>query len=141
MKTIKVVNQVCLLGLLFAFLDQFSKVLVREYTDLPISFNKGVAFSIPVPGFTQIILSVVLLCCIVFFAKRIVDIENSKKKKNLSVLSLSMIFGGGLGNLMDRINLGQVVDFIDVGFWPIFNLADSFITIGAIMLAVLWLKK
>ncbi len=141
MKTIKVTNRVFLLGLLFAFIDQLSKVIVQSSGSFPISLNEGIAFSIPVPLEIQILLSSILIILIVFFSKRIVVAENTHRSKRVATLSLGLILGGGLGNLMDRINLGHVIDFIDVGFWPVFNLADSFVCIGATLLAVLWLKK
>lgn len=59
------------------------------------------------------------------------------KKQALSAfekVSLSFILGGTLGNLIDRVRLGFVIDFIDLRVWPVFNVADSFITIGAVML-------
>lgn len=49
---------------------------------------------------------------------------------------LVLILGGALGNLYDRIALGFVVDFLDFRVWPVFNLADSFITVGGVMLAL-----
>lgn len=49
-------------------------------------------------------------------------------------VSVGMIFGGGLSNLVDRIRQGYVVDFIQFGWWPVFNLADSAITIGVAVL-------
>ena len=55
-------------------------------------------------------------------------------------VALAFVLGGALGNLWDRINLGYVIDFIEVYFdkyyWPAFNVADSAITIGAIMLII-----
>ena len=56
---------------------------------------------------------------------------------------LVLILGGALGNLYDRITLGFVVDFIDLRVWPVFNAADSFITVGGVMLAfaLLFSKK
>ena len=51
--------------------------------------------------------------------------------------SLGLQLGGATGNLADRLTLGAVTDFIDVGPWPIFNLADSSIVVGIILLA--WL--
>lgn len=54
---------------------------------------------------------------------------------------LVLILGGALGNLYDRITLGFVVDFIDLRVWPVFNAADSFITVGGILLACSLLKK
>lgn len=141
MKTIKVINRVFLLGLLFAFVDQLSKVLVQNYGKIPISLNEGIAFSIKFPHALQIFVTAILLICLICFSKNIVETENTDTRKKSATIAIAMIFGGGLGNLMDRINMGYVIDFINVGFWPIFNVADSFITIGALTLAVLWFKK
>ncbi len=59
------------------------------------------------------------------------------------MLALALILGGAVGNLIDRIRLGYVIDFIDVYYqthhWPVFNLADSAICIGAVWLAILWI--
>ena len=54
-------------------------------------------------------------------------------------LSLGLLLGGAIGNLIDRIWLGKVTDFLDVGPWPIFNLADSAIVIGITILVVFFL--
>ena len=62
------------------------------------------------------------------------------QNKRVEVVALSLIFGGALGNVVDRARLGEVVDFIDVYYdgyhWPAFNVADSAISIGVIIL--LW---
>ena len=55
---------------------------------------------------------------------------------NLLAISLTMQLGGAIGNLIDRIAYGYVVDFVDFRFWPVFNVADSSITIGFVALAV-----
>ena len=47
------------------------------------------------------------------------------------IVAFSLILGGAIGNLIDRITLGYVIDFIDFRIWPVFNVADSAITIGA----------
>jgi len=49
-------------------------------------------------------------------------------------IAIGFILGGAIGNMIDRLRLGYVVDFIDFRVWPVFNLADSFITIGAVIL-------
>jgi len=64
-----------------------------------------------------------------------------RPRSTIAALSLGLILGGALGNLADRIThgpgfSGRVVDFIDLHVWPVFNLADSAIVIGAVMLAV-----
>ena len=56
-------------------------------------------------------------------------------------IGLGLILGGALGNLTDRVVLGRVVDFIDLGVWPVFNIADSCITIGATVLVFSLLLK
>jgi signal peptidase II len=53
-----------------------------------------------------------------------------------AVLPILFIFAGAIGNGMDRYRYGYVIDFIDFRVWPIFNVADSWITIGAVMLIV-----
>ena len=52
-------------------------------------------------------------------------------------LSLGLMLGGAMGNLIDRVRLGHVVDFIDVGAWPVFNLADSAIVVG--LIGLMWI--
>jgi signal peptidase II len=58
--------------------------------------------------------------------------------QKVELVALSLIFGGALGNVIDRARLGEVIDFIDVYYrtyhWPAFNVADSAITIGVILL-------
>jgi signal peptidase II len=63
-------------------------------------------------------------------------------KKPLFLTSISFIIGGALGNLMDRVFYMEVVDFIEIGVgkfrWPTFNVADSFVTIGIILVVIYW---
>ena len=56
-------------------------------------------------------------------------------------LCLGLILGGAAGNLIDRIRFGGVVDFLDFRIWPVFNVADSCITIGAALLAFSFWRK
>ena len=67
-----------------------------------------------------------------------------EEHQKLMILSLSLVFGGALGNLIDRLHLSYVIDFIDwhVGdwHWPTFNIADAGITIGVILLLVEWAR-
>lgn len=69
---------------------------------------------------------------------------NLKNKNNSFILklSLSLILGGAIGNLIDRLRFGFVVDFLDFRVWPVFNLADSAITVAAFLLTwELFFKK
>jgi signal peptidase II len=67
--------------------------------------------------------------------------------QNVELVALSLIFGGALGNVFDRARLGEVIDFIDVYYksyhWPAFNVADSAITVGVLLLVyrVLFVKQ
>ena len=66
-------------------------------------------------------------------------------KKPLFLTSISFIIGGALGNLMDRVFYMEVVDFIEIGIgkfrWPTFNVADSFVTIGIILVVIYWFQE
>jgi len=58
------------------------------------------------------------------------------KEKTLMTLAIGLVLGGALGNLIDRVRLGRVIDFLDFRVWPIFNLADSAIVIGALLIMI-----
>lgn len=60
---------------------------------------------------------------------------------NLGAAALGLVFAGAVGNLIDRVRLGYVVDFIDCTYWPVFNIADSSVTVGLIIIAVLVIWK
>ncbi len=73
---------------------------------------------------------VIILVVAVFFRSYIKPIDT-----NLGKLTLGLVSAGTLGNLIDRYTLGYVVDFLDFRFWPVFNVADSAIVAGAILMA------
>lgn len=140
-----------LLVLVLIFLDQASKYVAVYYLSnqyievLPwmnflLAFNYGSAFSL----FSDqelwqkiFLLSVSSLISVAIFIWMLC----LPRKKSYVLLSLSLILGGAIGNLWDRIEQGYVIDFIHMYYkyinWPIFNLADMFISIGAITLIVL----
>lgn len=96
--------------------------------------NRGAAFGIFQGQRTLLVLLVVAIiggACWLLFTNRI--------KEKLERLCITMIIAGGLGNLVDRIRLGYVVDFIDINQWfsyPMFNLADCFVVVGACLLVI-----
>jgi len=97
--------------------------------------NTGAAFGIFRGQSTWfIIISALAAIAIVFFRKEIA------RMRPLHQSAFGLILGGAVGNLIDRIRLGAVVDYLDLGFgatrWPAFNIADSAITIGVVLLAV-----
>ncbi|BBP00065.1 signal peptidase II [Sulfuriferula nivalis] len=129
-------------------LDQISKYIILQvfmwgdllkvtgFFDLVRAHNTGAAFSLFAnqPGWQQgFFITVASIASIV-----IIYLLRRDTGSVLSKLSLSLILGGALGNLIDRLNHGYVVDFlsfhINSYYWPAFNIADSAITLGAIFL-------
>ncbi|TET25337.1 MAG: signal peptidase II [Dehalococcoidia bacterium] len=98
--------------------------------------NTGAAFGLfSGQNFLLIIVALIgialLLVGAVFIYRRPHFLNN-----RLAYLSLGLILGGTVGNLIDRLRLGYVTDFIDFGFWPAFNIADSAIVVGVIIFAI-----
>jgi len=77
------------------------------------------------------IVGIALLLFYALFAYRRYPILDSR----LGIIALGLILGGIIGNLIDRVRLGGVTDFISVGWWPAFNIADSALVVGAIIFA------
>jgi signal peptidase II len=92
--------------------------------------NTGVAFGL-LQG--QVILVTVLAILVVFFLVRMYR-QTGTASWTMAV-GCGLITGGAIGNLVDRVRLGYVVDFVEVSAWPKFNVADSAITVGALLLA------
>ena len=122
-------------------LDQLSKYLVRANMDLGESLpaegffrityatNSGSAFGLfPNQTVLLILASAFGISFLVFFYR------SHPLPGALLKLALGLQLGGAFGNLLDRVRVGHVVDFIDVGAWPIFNLADSAILVGIALL-------
>ncbi len=132
-------------------IDQFSKYLIMQSVMLNgdivviknffyITFvkNFGIAFGLFQNSTTFfVIMNSIISIAVIYFLKR------SYKKNRLVAVCLSMILGGALGNLIDRIRLGYVVDFLHFTiFPPVFNIADSAVVIGAFALsAIILLNK
>ena len=122
-------------------LDQLSKCLVRA--------NMVLGQSIPDEGFFRITYGTntggvfglfanqTFLITVAAIVSVVVILLYSRHRMARSMLvrvSLGLVLGGSIGNLIDRIRLGEVTDFIDVGAWPVFNLADSAIDVGIVLL-------
>ncbi|MBQ1303134.1 MAG: signal peptidase II, partial [Firmicutes bacterium] len=101
--------------------------------------NFGAAFSI-----LQNRLSFLILVTVLITAVLLVFLYRTRKTANkLMLISIPLIIGGGIGNLIDRIRLGYVVDFLDFCLihFPVFNFADCCVTIGAALLVLGFLLK
>ncbi|EGQ4279195.1 TPA: lipoprotein signal peptidase [Staphylococcus pseudintermedius] len=132
--------------------DQLTKFIIRTQMTLGESFavvpkflyitshrNNGAAWGI-LSGkmtFFYIITIIVLIALIVFYIKE-------AKNNMLMQIAISLLFSGALGNFIDRVSIGEVVDFIDTvifGYdFPIFNIADASLTIGVVLLIIVLLK-
>jgi len=96
--------------------------------------NTGIAFGFfRDQGIVFIIIPVIATILLIFnvYYYR----QNNEVLNRGYVIAFSLILGGAMGNLFDRIVYGYVVDFIDFRIWPVFNIADSAITIGAVIIA------
>ncbi|MBU6504714.1 MAG: lipoprotein signal peptidase [Betaproteobacteria bacterium] len=139
-----------LLAAVVALLDQLSKaaviswmghqhlVRINDFFDLVLAHNQGAAFSFlaDAGGWQRSFFSVIALAAIVFIGILIFRHPSQPR----FCFGLTLIMGGALGNLIDRMRWGTVTDFIQwhvaQHYWPAFNLADSAITLGVVVL--LW---
>jgi signal peptidase II len=140
-----------IVSILVLLLDQATKFYIDRSMDLHSSLtvvenffnitylrNKGAAFgflatsSYRLPFFIMISIVAVAVIIRVFFKLR--------PDQKFTAFALALIFSGALGNLIDRVRLGEVIDFLDAHWyghhWPAFNVADSAICVGVFLLAV-----
>jgi signal peptidase II len=115
--------------------------VVGDVVRFTLGYNPGAAFGLNVGPASRIVFTVLALVAlgVLGYMYRVTPAD-----RRVEVAGLALISGGAIGNLIDRIRAGQVVDFIDVGigttrFWT-FNIADVGITIGAILLALSLLR-
>jgi len=105
----------------------YSIPIIKNILHITPIYNTGIAFGMFKQGSNTILIAVssfaICLILYVIFAKR--------PRSRLFLMGLLCIMSGAVGNLVDRILYGRVLDFIDIRVWPIFNVADSAITIGA----------
>jgi signal peptidase II len=131
--------------LLVVTADQLTKVWVRSYeegevicqlgfiqfthvqnTGASFGIFKGHSFTLMIVDIVGIIVLLVVAFCIYRRLPNLITLPNA--------IAFSLILAGTVGNLIDRLRLEYVTDFIDVGFWPVFNVADSAVTVGAIII-------
>jgi len=120
-------------------IDQIAKYLVRHLGGFYIC-NKGIAFSINIPQVWLWILLVLLFFIILQISKSKFQISNELLNFKFQNLPAILVLAGAISNIIDRLYFGCVIDFINLKIWPVFNLADVFIIIGAIIL-ILQIKK
>ena len=138
-----------LLAAVVIWVDQYTKALasaelqyrvpveITSWFDLMLAHNTGAAFSFlaTAGGWQRWFLAGVALAVSLVVA---VWLTRLKRSELMLGIALGLVLGGGLGNLIDRVSLGYVVDFIswhyNDWYWPAFNIADSAICVGAVLL-------
>lgn len=138
---------VILIAALSIFIDQILKLAVVNTLDVGQTIpvidgvfhftyiqNFGAAFSILQNRQSFLILITALAMAVMAF----IAVKNINRNSRLTSVSLALIVGGGIGNIIDRIRMGYVVDFFDFRLidYPVFNFADCCVVVGAIMLVV-----
>ena len=146
---IRGINMAYIVSLIIIILDQWIKFLINNSFRFGQSYpiiqdifhltyikNTGAAFGL-FKNFTNffIIFSIAVVIILLILL--------NKLPKNIWLeLSLGLIIGGAIGNLVDRIRLGFVIDYLDFKIWPVFNLADTMIVIGVLIFSyVIWTNQ
>ncbi|MBI2659343.1 signal peptidase II [Candidatus Woesearchaeota archaeon] len=137
------------IALLIVILDQLAKFLIKQSFQLNQSIpiiknvfhltyitNTGSAFGL-FKGLNLffMLFSAMVIVVIFYYMKKIKENEKTMK------LAAGLLLGGTIGNLIDRLLYGAVTDFIDFRIWPVFNIADSAVTISVVLLIILLWKK
>lgn len=106
-----------------------SLVVIKNVLHFSLVHNTGIAFGLfKDAGFIFILIPLILTGLLVY---NIYYYRHTEVLSRTYILAFSLILGGAIGNLYDRIVFGYVIDFIDFRIWPVFNIADSAITVGA----------
>jgi signal peptidase II len=144
-----------LIAIVIVLLDQWTKTLVRTnipqgaswlpdsllwlspYARIVHWYNTGAAFGMFKDASTILtVLAFIVIGAILFYYPQVSRDDWSLR------LALSMQLGGAIGNLIDRLTIGHVTDFISVGNFPVFNIADASISVGAVVLFLgVWLQE
>ena len=111
-----------------------SFIIIRNVLHMTLVYNTGFAFGLfKDSGIAFVVIPVIALILLIFniyyFRK------NDEVLSRGYIIGFSLILAGAIGNLYDRMVFGYVIDFIDFRIWPVFNVADSAITIGAVIIA------
>ncbi len=153
-KLLRTYSLLIIVAIIIISLDQYTKYLVRQNLDLwtetwvPWDWmlpymrivhvpNTGVAFGM-FQGFGDIfsIIAVIVVLIIIFYFPRVPESDWSLR------LAMSLQLSGAIGNLIDRLVIGHVTDFVSVGNFPVWNIADASITIGVVVLVLgVWITE
>lgn len=107
-----------------------------DYFGLEIYRNYGIAFGIPVAAWVFYLIFILFIIWLV--SGKLLSFKEMGKKE---ILAIGFILSGALGNLIDRIRFGYIIDYINISDIVIFNLADVFIAAGVIILIIIFFRK
>ncbi|HZD60285.1 MAG TPA: signal peptidase II [Anaerolineae bacterium] len=138
-----------IIAILVLIIDQASKAIIRHtlYVTESVQLipgvlhvthvkNPGAAFGIlPNQQIAFFLVSMVVILFTIFYYMLV------GRKDRLTAISLGLVLGGAVGNLIDRVVSGSVTDFIDFRVWPVFNVADSSVVVGVIILSLLLVRS
>ncbi len=116
----------------------FSRPVIESFFYLTLVHNTGAAFGLWQGARVMLIVSTLIV--IVLFVARL-SRSNDEVIPQSELVSWSLILGGALGNLYDRVKFGYVIDYLDFRVWPVFNVADSAICVGVFWLLVSQLRN
>lgn len=144
-------QSILIISLLVLFLDRLTKnIVLHQLTPfqgipvvpnifhLTLIFNKGAAFGILQNATVLFILVSIFSILLIVF---LMVFKPGYMVSGWMRIALALILAGALGNLIDRVKYGYVVDFLDFRVWPVFNVADSAITIGVFILIIQLFRK
>lgn len=128
-------------------LDRFFKILALDYflkkyaiigniLSFQLAQNYNIAFSLPLSGYLLNILIIAIIAVLIYFLFIL-----ARKKQYQSALCLAFILFGAISNMIDRLKFGYVIDYLDLKYFTVFNIADIMIVGGAIGLIFLAYKK
>ena len=109
--------------------------VVDGWITLEYAENRGAAF-----GLFSGLWPLLTLASVAILTGVLVQFFRTPSPSPVAIVSVGAIVGGALGNLVDRVRLGYVVDFVAIGPWPNFNVADSAITLGVVGLVWVWMR-
>lgn len=145
MKNNQIIKLILILSIILIIIDQLSKYIVKSIYNEPIgdsivsiemTQNEGIAFGMNDGNKKNIALTLIILIMLINFVVR--------QKENIKIpnaISVSLILAGGISNLIDRIFVGGVVDFIKVTKFAIFNIADCYIVCGWFLLMIFLIRE
>jgi len=144
-----ILDQLTKLWALDALRPYDTQAVIDGFFNLVLAFNKGAAFSFlsDAGGWQRWLFSAL---AVVVSAVLVVWLARLPRRERWTAAALALVIGGAVGNLIDRVRLGHVVDFIELyhralagwpgfdaqGHWPAFNVADSAISVGVVILVV-----